>query len=225
MLTRHLLPVEEGALPLTVVENGGAGAALVIMPSAFGVGADLEAQMHDLARDACVVVALDPFFRSDAGPAPYEDTKRVVARIGALDSPRALADLRATIEWTRRGDACAPIVTLGICFGGPFALLAGIDASASGVIAWHGTKMTDTLDRAAELRCPLRMHFGGADPFVSLDSVDAIRVAFERHEDARIFVHERATHGFTHRGAARAYDEPAERAAMASVRELVARAQ
>ena len=42
------------------------------------------------------------------------------------------------------------------------------------------------------------------------------------HPDVRFFVHEGATHGFSHRGAAAAYQAEADRAGMASVRELVA---
>jgi dienelactone hydrolase len=96
---RHvLLPVEGGALPLTVAESASRGAAVVIMPSAFGVAADLEEQMRELARDARLVVAPDPFFRQDAGPAPYDDMARVMKRLELLDRERAHRELRAAID-------------------------------------------------------------------------------------------------------------------------------
>ena len=96
-ISRHLLPVEQGELPLTIARSDGAGAALVIMPSAFGIGPDLEAQMEELAAGASVVVAIDPFFRNDGGLAPYDDMARVMARMQALDRPRSDRDLRAAI--------------------------------------------------------------------------------------------------------------------------------
>lgn len=51
-------------------------------------------------------------------------------------------------------------------------------------------------------------------------AVDAIRPAFTGSRDARIVVHEGATHGFTHRDAT-AYDARAERLAINAVRELL----
>ena len=111
---------------------------------------------------------------------------------------------------------------LGICFGGPYALLAAADGVVDGVVTWHGTRMEDYLARAAEMRCPMRLHFGSADPFVPQEAVETVRTAFGGRRDVRIIVHAGATHGFSHRAAARAYDVHAERAGMDSLRELVA---
>ena len=94
-ISKQQIPVEAGKLPLTVAAAGGVGAVVVIMPSAFGVGPDLEAQMEELARDASAVVALDPFFREDAGPVPYEDRGRAIGRLQALDKPRGYRDRAA----------------------------------------------------------------------------------------------------------------------------------
>ena len=113
------------------------------------------------------------------------------------------------------------MVALGICFGGPYALLAAADGAVDGVVAWHGTRMEDHIGRAAEMRCPMRLHFGAVDPFVPAKAVDALRHAFAGRADVRFLVHPSATHGFSHRAAPNAYDAPAERAALASLRELV----
>ena len=220
-ISQHLLTVEGGKLPLTIARNAGSGAAVVIMPSAFGIASDLEAQMEELAAEASLVVAIDPFFREDAGPAPYGEMARVKARLQALDRERAYRDFRAAIDWARGEGSGHAVVVLGICFGGPFALLAAADGSADGVATWHGTRMENYLERAAQMRCPMRLHFGSADPFVPLAAVEAIRMAFAGRPDVRIIVHEGATHGFSH-PAAPAHNEQAERAGMDSVRELIA---
>lgn len=217
----HLLPVEAGDLPLTVARSGGAGAAVVVLPSAFGVGADLVAQMEELATSASLVVAVDPFFRGDAGFIPYDDMAHVMKRMQALDVPRSHRDFRAAIAWARAQAAGRPVVALGICFGGPYALLAAADGAVNGVVTWHGTRMEDHIARAAEMRCPMRLHFGGVDPFVPAKAVDVLRHAFAGRDDVHFFVHAGATHGFSHRAAPAAYDAPAERAALASLRKLV----
>ena len=219
-VARRVLPVAGGDLPLTVARGAGTGAALVIVPSAFGVGPDLEAQMRELAAHARLVVALDPFFRGDSGLASYDDMPRVMARLAALDRERCARDLAAALAWARRESGGAPVVGLGICFGGPLALLAAADGLVEGVVTWHGTGMERFLARAAEMRCPMRHHFGGADPFAPPAAVAQVRGAFADRSDVRLFVHEGATHGFSHRGAEKAHHAEAERAGMESVREL-----
>ncbi len=227
-VSHHLLPVGhlgvEQALPLTIARGDGAGAAVVIVPSAFGIGPDLEAQMEELARDASLVVAIDPFFREDPGPAPHDDMARVMARIRAIDRQRGHADVHAAIAWARVQAPHQKVVVLGICFGGPSALLAAADGAADGVVTWHGSYMTDFLARSSEMRCPMRLHFGSEDPFVPMQAVETIRSAFAGRHDVHIIVHEGATHGFSHRAAPQAYDQQAERASMDSVRELIGRA-
>jgi carboxymethylenebutenolidase len=218
-ITHHSLAVDGGDLPLTIARPGRDGAAVVIVPSAFGVGPDLEAQMEEIAADAGLVVSMDPFFRSDPGPAPYEDMKRVIARIQAIDRRESYDDVRTVIDWAR-AESGRSVVVVGICFGGPFALLAAADRLADGVVTWHGSRMDNYLERVSEMHCPMRLHFGGADPFVPMEAVDAVRRAFADHRDVEIVVHDGATHGFSHRGAKAAYDERAETAGMTSVREL-----
>jgi carboxymethylenebutenolidase len=173
-MTHALIPVDDGSLPLTIARRDGRGSAVVIVPSAFGVAPDLEEQMRELASTARVVVAFDPFFRGDGGVAAYDDLPRVMARLAALDRDRCARDLAAALAWTG-----TPAIVLGICFGGPFAL-------GAGAVTWHGTRLEQHLSRAADISCPLRLHFGAADPIVPPAAVDAIRAAFADHADAEI---------------------------------------
>jgi len=222
MVAHHTVTVEDGELPLVVARAGGVGAGVVIVPSAFGVGADLEAQMQEVAAEASLVVAIDPFFREGGGVVPYDDMARVMGRLRGLDRGRAYRDLGAAIDWARGRAERRAVVVLGICFGGSLALLAAADGAADGVVTWHGARMETVLDRAAEMRCPLRLHFGGADPFVPAEVVEAVRAAFGGRRDVEIAVHDGATHGFSHRASARSYQERAERAGMDALRALVA---
>lgn len=208
--------------PLTSTRGAGTGAAVVIVPSAFGVAPDLVAQMDDLADTARLVVTFDPFFRDDPGPIPYDAMARVMARLQKLDRERLADDLRAVLAWTR-AEAGGPVVVVGVCFGGPFALAAAADGLADGLVTWHATRLEDHLARVAEVRGPVRLHYGGADPFVPPAAVERVRAAFAGHPDARVVVHEGATHGFTHRAAPQAFDAAAERAAMDAVRAIAGR--
>ena len=219
-ISQHSLPRGEGSLPFHVARGAGRAAGIAIFPSAFGIGDDLLAQMGELAADARAVVTFDPFFRGDAGFARTRELPRVLARMQALDRERAAADLRALVAWLRASAGCRAVVVVGICFGGPYAFEAAADGIADGVATWHGTALGAHLRRADEMRGPLRLHFGGADPFVPPGEVEAIRAAFAGRRDVEIAVHPGATHGFTHRAVPEAYDPAAERAALGAVREL-----
>jgi carboxymethylenebutenolidase len=219
-VSQHWIPLAEGALPVRVARGAGRGAGIAIFPSAFGIGEDLLAQMAELAADARAVATFDPFFRGDAGFARTREMPRVLARMQALDRARAADDLRALAAWLRGSAGCRAVAVLGICFGGPFAFEAAADGSADGVATWHGTGLGAHLARAAEMRGPLRLHFGSADPFVPPREVEAIRAAFAGRRNVEIVVHPGATHGFSHRDGPEAYDAAAERAALASVGDL-----
>lgn len=230
-LAHASLSVDGGDLPLSIA-RGARGdldrRAVIIFPSAFGVPPDLEEQMKELATEASAVVAIDPFFRHDGGAiVPYDDTPRAIARLGAIELDRADRDTRSAVAWMKRELSARSIVALGICFGGTLAMRAALDGDGSsgldGVVTWHGTRMEQQLLCASEMRCPMRLHFGAVDPFVPPAAVDAVRAAFAGRDDVRIVVHEGATHGFSHRGAPRAYDARAERAGMASLFELIER--
>jgi carboxymethylenebutenolidase len=144
-----------------------------------------------------------------------------MARLKAFDRQRGEGDFRAVIDWAR-SQSGKPVVALGICFGGPYALLAAADGRVDGVVTWHGTRLEAHVERASGMRCPLRLHFGSVDPVVPKEAVETVRRAFAGRSDVQIFVHEGATNGFSHRSARQAYNPAAEKAAMNSLRELVA---
>lgn len=210
-------PLPESAL--TVVRGRGEAAALVILPSAFGVAPDLVAHMHELAGDACLVVALDAFARHDPGVVPYQDMPRVMARVHGHDPMQMQLDLRDAIAWTS-AETGRPVVVLGVCFGGPHALEVAAAGLVAAAVVWHGTGLDRKLEQASAIRCPLALHFGAEDPFVPPPVVARVREAFAGMAHVAIHVHEGATHGFSHRDAP-AWNAAAEQAAIASLRERI----
>lgn len=210
-----------GAIPLTICAGDGEDLpSLVVVPSIFGVTEDLVAQMQELA-DAAIVVALDPFWRVEAGPLSYAEAQRAVGRMQKLDLAACHRDVVTTIRWAANHPrANGRVAMLGICFGGPFALLAAADGLLAGVATWHGSRMQHFLGRKDEMRCPMIHHCGGNDAAVPREAIDAIRSAFADRDDVQIVVHDGAAHGFTHRGNQH-HDPVAEGAAMRDVRALL----
>ncbi len=87
-------------------------------------------------------------------------------------------------------------------------------------MTWHGSRMESFLDRADRITCPLRFHFGSADPITPPDAIEKIRTAFAGHPDVSFVVHPGLEHGFSHQG--KSYDATAAQAGLEAARELLA---
>jgi carboxymethylenebutenolidase len=214
--TDHLaVPVTGGELPAVAVLPEGKDAVpfAIVIPSIFGITADLIEQMTELSA-AGGIVAIDPFWRVEAGAIDYAEVDSAFARVGELDRRAApslpFGDFIAACEWIgARPRFAGRLVGVGIYYG-------VLDA----VVTWHGSQMQRFLDRVSEMRCPMRHHIGGDDPVVPGPARQRIEEAFAGRDDVAITVHPGAGHGFSHR-AAEGRVESAEAAAMASVVELL----
>ena len=212
--------VDGGAVPVHVQgpENSRDVPGLLVVPSIFGPARDLLERMSELADTALVVVA-DPFWRVGAGVVPYEEHDAAIARLRGFDMDQCFSDMRAVIEWAR-ARCNRHVAGLGICFGGPVVLVAASGGALSGVVAWHGSRMENFLDGASRISCPLRFHFGDADPVTPPEAIEKIRAAFASHPDASFVVHPGLEHGFSHEG--KSYDAVAAQAGVDDTRDLLA---
>jgi carboxymethylenebutenolidase len=214
------IPVDGGAVPVHVCgrQDSNDAPGLVVVPSIFGPAPDLLQQMAQLSDIALVAVA-DPFWRVGGGVVPYENHDEAIGRLAkGFDLKRCNADMRAVIDWTR-ARCNGRVAGLGICFGGPIVLTAAGDGALDGVIAWHGSRMEAFLDRADQITCPLRFHFGSADPITPPEAIEQIKAAFASHADASFVVHPGLDHGFSHLG--ESYDAAAAQAGLDDTRTVL----
>lgn len=107
----------------------------------------------------------------------------------------------------------------GVLTAGPVVLVAAGEGALDGVITWHGSRMEGFLDRAAEITCPLRFHFGSADPITPPEAIEKIRAAFATHPDASFVVHPGLDHGYSHEG--KSHDALAAQAGVDTTRALL----
>jgi len=207
-------------MPAAVVDPDDAAdlPGVFVVPSIFGPAPDLVTRLAELADRALVVVP-DPFWRVGGGVVPYDDHDAAVGRLKGFSFRHCIDDLGRALDWT--AERCdGRIVGLGICFGGPFVLRFAAEGRLRGAVTWHGSRLQEHLERAPEITCPLRLHFGDADPITPPEVIEAVRGAFADHPDVRVVVHPGADHGFSHDGAS--FDERACRAGLDAVAELVA---
>src|SRR5262249_60878431 len=62
---------------------------------------------------------------------------------------------------------------------------------------WRGAAQRDALHTAGQVRPTLAI-FGGKDPWVPLDDVEALRAAWRDRDDCEIVLYPDADHGFVH---------------------------
>lgn len=213
------IDVADGTLPAEVQgpDDPGDVPALVVVPSIFGPAPDLLDRLGALG-DAALVVVPDPFWRTGEGAVGYDDVDTAFGRLADFDLDVCATEMAAAVAWAR-ANGNGTVVGLGICFGGSFVLRLAADGLLDGLVTWHGSRMEQVLDTAADIRCPVRHHLGGADPVTPPETIDAIRRAFADHDDAEIVVHADATHGFSHDGDA--FDAAAYGAGFSSVERLL----
>lgn len=201
-----LIDVGDGHMPAIVLGEGATDLpAAVVIPSIFGPADDLVKRLATVAHHGLIVVT-DPFWRVGPGPVAYEDFPGALAKVEALDRARCIEDIQR-VAAAVRGKSNGRVVGLGICFGGPFCLMGAAEGWFDSVVTWHGSRMQNYLDRAAEITAPMALHFGGADQLVSPEVVAQVRQAFATHDNVQVVVHDGCGHGYSHLGAA--WNEPA----------------
>jgi carboxymethylenebutenolidase len=181
--------------------RGGKGPAIVLLQEIFGVNQHIRNVADQYAADGYVVLAPDLFWRHGARiELGYDDAgwKRAVELMQATDFASAQQDIAATIKVLRGLDAVgdAKLAALGYCFGGRLAYHTAANGLVDAAVAYYGGGIQNSLDRAAQIKVPVLMHFGAADDHIPLEAVKSIAEAFESNEQVEIHVYDNGQHGF-----------------------------
>jgi len=181
--------------------RGGKGPAIVLVQEIFGVNQHIRNVADQYAADGYVVLAPDLFWRHGARiELGYDDAgwKRAVELMQATDFTTSQQDIAATIKTLRALDAAAgqKLASVGYCLGGRLSYHTAANGLVDAAVCYYGGGIQNALDRAAEIKVPVLMHFGSADSHISQDAVKSIAEAFDDNEQVEIHVYEGAEHGF-----------------------------
>jgi carboxymethylenebutenolidase len=181
--------------------RGGKGPAIVLLQEIFGVNQHIRNVADQYAADGYVVLAPDLFWRHGARiELGYDDAgwKRAVELMNATDFAKAQADIGATIKALRALDATAgqKLASIGYCFGGRLSYHTAANGLVDAAVCYYGGGIQNALDRAADIKVPVLMHFGAADSHIPLDAVKSIAERFEENDEVEIHVYDGAEHGF-----------------------------
>lgn len=177
-------------LPAFVAEPGAAGDAprIVIAPEIFGLSPWIENVARGLAHEGFRAIAPEIFAR-DREPVG-KDMQSWMARIGRLDIPQAVRDLRTALEHVQ-GAASAAI---GFCLGGALAILTAAEGGLTACVdcygrpRWgHKTPAPHAIEAAGKVRCPVLGIYGRRDPGIPVEQAEELRAALPKGSELSFY--------------------------------------
>jgi carboxymethylenebutenolidase len=179
----------------------GRGPGLLLLHEIFGVNVYVRDNARRLAELGYVVLAPDLFWRTQPGLELAHDDAGLQAGMAAmaqLDVDAAADDAVAALE-VLRAMAEVPdgrVGVIGFCLGGTLAYEVAVRGEPDVAVVYYGSGVPGSLDAADDIRCPTIMHWGGADPFIPREQVDAVAAMAGGHALIECHVHEGAGHAF-----------------------------
>lgn len=172
-------------------EQAGNERWLVVIQEAFGVNSHIRQVCDRFASRGFNVVAPQVFDRverdlvlpySAEGVARYQEIRKV------LRKEDVIIDILAAADATQ----AQSVGLVGYCFGGTVTWWGATQTKRfAAASCWYGGGIF--AEKEAQPHCPVQMHFGGQDPHIPLDQVNAIHA---QHSEVDLHVYEQADHGF-----------------------------
>jgi carboxymethylenebutenolidase len=203
------IPVADGSIPAyrACPENGGPFPTVLVVHEIWGVHEHIQDLCRRLAKLGYYVIAPELFAR-EGDPTKYTDIKELIAKlVSKVPDDQVLSDLDATLVYARgsgKADLSHLAVT-GFCWGGRITwLYAAHQPAVKAAVAWYGvdrgkSAMTPTnpVDVIPDLKCPVLGLYGGADPGIPRQLVEARQAACEAAGKTCEFkIYPGAPHGF-----------------------------
>ena len=198
------LAVADGMRMATYVarpERGGPHPGLMVFQEAFGVNRHIRNVSDRFAAEGYVVIAPELFHRTAPGcEGSYTDFPAVTPHYQAVTTETAEADIRAAFEWLRSNAQVKghEISSVGFCMGGRVSFLANSVVPLHAAVSFYGGGIAPgLLDRAAKLRAPSLLIWGGLDKHITAEHRKAVTDALSAQRKVYVNVEfSRADHGF-----------------------------
>jgi carboxymethylenebutenolidase len=199
----ELVAVSDGEFTVTIVEpDTGTGPGILLLQEIFGVGDFLLAKARDLAELGYVVSCPDVFWRVQPGVALEHDEAGLNEAFGLMgrwstevDDATKASDLAAALDHLR-SISNGKVAVMGYCLGGHLAYALACHNDVDACVSYYGSGIAGRLAEADGLSCPTIFHFGGNDPYIPAEEVDAIRSALGGRDGVEFHVHDGAGHAF-----------------------------
>ncbi len=182
--------------------RAGSGPVIVLLQEIFGVNAHMR-EVADLYAEEGYIVLVPDLFRQFAPGIElgYDEAGRqqAMAYYAKFDLARAVADITVTVRHARTLSH-AKVAALGFCLGGKLAYLAAASAGVDAAVSYYGVGIEQALAEAANITCPMVLHFAGRDRFTPPAVIAEIESHFAARPEVEIFVYPDADHAFNRPG-------------------------
>lgn len=189
MLEQTEVTTADGVMPVTVVApapEAANGCAVIVIQEAFGVDAHIEEVTGRFAAEGWLAVAPHLFYRSGGGTISYDDSEGMYRHLGALSDAGTLDDIDATIALiAERGITPERTALVGFCLGGRVSFLVAGERALGATVGFYGGGIVNgrsetrpsLLGLIPQLKTPWLGVYGGADPTIPAEEVDALEGA------------------------------------------------
>ena len=196
----ELTAVDGAKTPAYVaMPEGKPRGAVVVLQEIFGVNSHIRSVADRYAAQGYVAVAPAMFARVKANVElgyTEEDMQTGFALKGAVEAlpePGVLRDVEAAVAHAATLVPGGKVGVVGFCWGGLMTWRAACTLpSVSAAVCYYGGGMTGEKEANRQALCPVLAHFGSKDHYISLESVDAFKLAQPK---VQVYVYE-ADHGF-----------------------------
>ena len=182
--------------------------AIVIASAVHGVNADVRAIADEFASRGAIAAAPDLFWRSIPGPLARDDDRTKQRsqprleriRTGEADLADTLAGLRGEPLWNGRA------AVMGLCYGGPYAIVGPKRLGYDAGISCHGSQMLDYIGELEGLARTVCIIWGDEDHQAPAEVLAAYRGAASRMKSLELHVFPGVLHGYMMPDNAKAFD-------------------
>lgn len=191
--------------------------AIVLASAVHGVDADICAIADEFALRGFNAAAPDLFWRSTPGPLSHDDDRAArrsqprveKIRVGESDMADTLAYLGKLPNFNGRA------VAMGLCYGGPYAILGPKRLGYAAGVSCHGTQMLDYIQELDVIGERVCLMWGDRDHRAPVEVLDAYRAIPPRIKNVEVHIFASVLHGYMMRGNPKAFHQAAHDFSMA----------
>lgn len=180
-----------------------AGPGILLLQEIFGVGDFLKAKATTLAGLGYSVLIPDVFWRVERNVSLAHDDEALETAFGYMgrfsEIPKEITtgDLVASLAHLRTlPEVTGKVAVLGYCLGGRLAYEVAAASDPDACVSYYGSGIAAELELAEQIVCPVLFHFGGSDPYISREEIDAVSAVFAGRPGTEVVVQEQAGHAF-----------------------------
>ena len=177
--------------------KSGRRPGVLVMPEAFGLGAQAKRRAERLAELGYVALAGDPY----GDGLQLSDLQEAIKRATALfaDPARSRARARAALDKLASLPQVDPsrLASIGYCMGGTLSLELARGAPLKGIVSFHGGLQTQR-PAAGQIKAKILVCTGADDPFVPVAQVSELADEMTKAKaDWQIISYAGTVHSFT----------------------------